>query len=64
MCIWSDPRIVPPEHCSSCCRAPRRSEAGPATSSSAMEGAVALIEPSEFDLVVIGTGLPESIVAA
>ena len=29
-----------------------------------MEGAVALIEPSEFDLVVIGTGLPESIVAA
>ncbi len=29
-----------------------------------MEGSAALIEPSEFDLVVIGTGLPESIVAA
>ena len=29
-----------------------------------MEGAEALIEPSEFDLVVIGTGLTESIVAA
>ncbi|PRW45613.1 rab s geranylgeranyltransferase component A 2 [Chlorella sorokiniana] len=39
-------------------------ERGPAASAGAMEGAPALIEPSEFDLVVIGTGLPESIVAA